>query len=91
MKSEIYGDLDQVLRAYLGDRLHLTPGALSFRDAKTRLVEAGANPKTLEELQRLFALCETYRFTSDFNESGDAKQIVREATHIVKTVERMLK
>jgi hypothetical protein len=91
MKSEIYGGLDQVLRAYLGDRLHLNPGALTFRDAQGLLTEAGADPKTLEELERLFALCETYRFTVDYNESADAKQIVHGANRIVKAVERNLK
>ena len=56
MKSEIYSDLDQVLRAYLGDRLHLTPGALSYREAQIELIEAGASAETLEELNALFAL-----------------------------------
>ncbi|MDF7823318.1 BatD family protein [Pontiellaceae bacterium B12227] len=91
MKSEIYEDLDQVLRAYLGDRLHLTPGALSYRDAEGALIEAGADFQTLEELKHLFALCEAYRFTTSYDEKGEARKIVREATRIVKTVERKLK
>ena len=91
MKSEIYEDLDEVLRAYLGDRLHLTPGALSFRDAEAALIEAGADFQTLEELKKLFALCEAYRFTTNYDEKGEARKIVREATRIVKTVERKLK
>ncbi len=91
MKSEIYRDLDGVLRAYLGDRLLLNPGALSFRDAEHGLVEAGADIRTQQELKKLFALCEAYRFTSAFDEPGDARQIVREAVRIVKTVENSLK
>jgi hypothetical protein len=91
MKSEIYGDLDQVLRAYLGDRLHLIPGALSFRDAEVKLIEAGADKETLEELKHLFAVCESYRFTTKYNEQGDAKQIIRDATRIVRSVEKSLK
>ncbi len=91
MKSEIYGDLDQILRAYLGDRLHLTPGALSYRDAETRLIEAGADVGTLEEFKRLFALCEAYRFTTRYDEKGHAKQIVHEAIRIVKNLEQALK
>ncbi len=91
MKSEIYRDLDQVLRAYLGDRLHLTPGALTYRDAEDRLLEAGADLQTLEKLKGLFALCEAYRFTRDYNDSADAKEIIHNATRIVKTVERNLK
>jgi len=91
MKSEIYRDLDQVLRAYLGDRLHLTPGALTYRDAEERLLEAGPDLKTLEKLKGLFALCEAYRFTRDYNASADAKEIIHDATRIVKAVERNLK
>ncbi|QBG48429.1 hypothetical protein EGM51_13875 [Verrucomicrobia bacterium S94] len=91
MKTEIYGDLDQCLRAYLGDRLHLVPGALSFRDAEMRLMEVGADDQTLKDLKNLFALCEAYRFARDFNETGNADDIVREAIRIVRTVERKLK
>ena len=91
MKSEIYGDLDQVLRAYLGDRLHLKPGALSFRDAEVKLTEAGTEAQAMEELRHLFALCEAYRFTGRYDEKGDAKMILRNAHRIVKAVERTLK
>jgi hypothetical protein len=91
MKSEVYGDLDQMLRAYLGDRLHLNPGALTFRDAEGLLAEAGADSQTLEELKNLFELCEAYRFTTDYNVTADAKQIVHDTNRIVKAVERNLK
>lgn len=91
MKVEIYGDLDHVLRAYLGDRLHLVPGALTFRDAEKSLVGKGADTRTLEELKELFARCEAYRFTTDFNETAQAKKIIHDATRIVKAVERSLK
>jgi hypothetical protein len=90
-KSAIYGDLDPMLRAYLGDRLHLNPGALSFRDAKEQLAAAGAEPRTLEELERVFTLCEAYRFARCFDEKGDARTIVRNAVETVKAVERTLK
>ncbi|MDF7806521.1 BatD family protein [Pontiellaceae bacterium B12219] len=91
MKSEIYSDLDKVLRAYLGDRLHLIPGALSYRDAEKQLAAAGADFQTLEELKILFSLCEAYRFTRNYDEQGNARKIVREAVRIVKTVEKSLK
>lgn len=91
MKSEIYGDLDQVLRAYLGDRLHLNPGALTFRDAEAQLIAKGADIQTLKELKSLFTVCEAYRFTTDFNEAAHAKQIVHNATQIVKKIERSLR
>ncbi|MBT8041723.1 MAG: BatD family protein [Pontiella sp.] len=91
MKSEIYGDLDQILRAYLGDRLHLTPGALSYRDAEARLIEAGADAQILDDFKRLFALCEAYRFTTRYDEKAQAKPIVHEAIRIIKSLEHALK
>ena len=91
MKSEIYSELDRVLRVYLGDRLHLNPGALSFRDARIQLAAFGADTQTLEDLQALFTRCEAYRFTTAHNEPGNAKQILRNAIRIVKSIERKLK
>ena len=91
MKGDIYSGLDRVLRAYLGDRLHLNPGALSFRDAQVQLAASGADTQTLEELQSLFARCEAYRFTTAHNEPGDPKQILRNAIGIIKSLERALK
>jgi len=87
MKSEIHGNLDHVLRAYLGDRLHLNPGALSFREAESQL-PAG---KETENLKQLFETCEAYRFTTDYDEPGNARQIVRKANRIVKSIERSLR
>ncbi len=91
MKTAIYCDLDECLRAYLADRLHLIPGALSYCDAESKLIEAGADFQTLEELKQLFALCEAYRFTTEFNEPGDAHEITQNAARIIRSVERKLK
>jgi len=90
-KSEIYRNLDGVLRAYLGDRLHLNPGALTFRDAEALLSQEGASAQTLDELRALFTLCEAYRFTAGYDEPAEARKIIRNATRIVKAVERSLK
>ncbi|HEY5621053.1 MAG TPA: hypothetical protein VIR77_00490, partial [Pontiella sp.] len=90
-KSEIYGDLDRMLRAYLGDRLHLNPGALSFRDAEHRLMQAGAEEETVGQVRDLFMLCESCRFTSGFEETADAKEIVHHAVHLIKALEKSLK
>ena len=91
MKSEIYSDLDQVLRAYLGDRLHLNPGALSFREVERSLIAKHSDKEIISALKQLFEVCEAYRFTCGFDEKTDARKIVRNATRIVKTVERTLK
>lgn len=91
MKSEIYTGLDRVLRAYLGDRLHLTPGALSFREVERNLIAKHSDKEIISALKQLFKVCEAYRFTRGFDEKTDARKIVRSATRIVKAVERSLK
>jgi len=91
MKSEIYGDLDQVLRAYLGDRLLLNPGALSFREVESRLVAKHSDKGIISALKQLFEICEAYRFTCGFDEKTDARKIIRNATRIVKGMERSLR
>ncbi|MCF7847826.1 MAG: BatD family protein [Kiritimatiellales bacterium] len=90
-KSEIYMGLDQTLRAYLGDRLHKRPGALTFRGVEKKLAAAGTDFQTVEKLESVFEICEAYRFTAGFDENADAKQIVHAANRIVKAVERNLK
>ncbi len=89
LKAEIYGDLDEILRAYLGDRLHLNPGALSFREAELKM--AKADPADIEKLRQLFAVCEAYRFTEGYDETADARAIVKDAVQTVKALERSLK
>lgn len=90
-KREIYGDLDEILRAYLGDRLHLNPGALAFREARERLSAAGVDAGILDRIGALFAVCEAYRFTAGFDGPADAKAIMRDAANVVAAVERRLK
>lgn len=91
MQKEIYSELDRVLRAYLGDRLHLNPGALSYSQAEQRLRNAGADDRILAELRALFALCEAYRFTTGHDAPGDAKRIIHDALTTVKALEGSLK
>ncbi|MCF7817397.1 MAG: BatD family protein [Kiritimatiellales bacterium] len=90
-KRAVYSELDQVLRAYLGDRLHSNPGALTFRDVEPRLLLARAKTETIDQLRELFGLCEAYRFTEHFDEQADARKIVHDANRIVKAVEGSLK
>lgn len=87
MKRAIYEDLDTMLRAYLGDRLYLNPGTLTFREVEDLLSEAGIPRQNIDDLKHLFLLCETYRFTRGFDEAADAGKIVQNAHRIVKVIE----
>lgn len=91
MKSEIYRELDRVLRAYLGDRLHKRPGAITFKEVDAALEERGAGKTVRDDLKSLFETCEAYRFTDNFDTEGDAKSIFQHADRIVKAVEGVLR
>ncbi len=91
LKTEIYCDLDECLRAYLGDRLHLVPGALSYRDAAVRLEKAGASDADIGKLRTLFSICESYRFTHGYDEKTDPRPIITDAVNTVRALERSLK
>ncbi len=90
-KRSIYGELDVMLRVYLGHRLHLNPGALTFREVEGCLAGAGVADENLDELRNLFMCCEAYRFTRDFDGPADAHVIVLNAVRIVQQMECNLK
>lgn len=90
-KSEIYAELDRVLRVYFGDRLHLNPGALTFKEIDHHLAESGAKIELRQQLKELFERCEAYRFTTAYDEKANARQIVHAAAPLVKAAERRLK
>ena len=91
-KNEIYSELDRVLRTYLGDRLNMVPGALSFREVEGKLTANHSGTEAIAApLKQLFEVCEAYRFTCGFDEKANARKIVRNATRIVKDLERNLK
>jgi hypothetical protein len=50
------------LREYLGARLDLPAGAMTFRDVKAPLEARGAEPAELDELRGIFETCEASRY-----------------------------
>jgi len=64
---------------------------LTFRDAERLLADEGVDSELRKELKNLFMLCEAYRYTHGYDEPADARKIVRDATAIIRTVERSLK
>ena len=52
----------QALRQYLGDRLGLSPGALTFADVEQRLAAREVDPELIKTLNDLFGGCEAGRY-----------------------------
>jgi len=52
----------RALRTYLGDKLRLAPGALTFQDVQEPLRAQGIDAETIQALQAFFRLCDAYRY-----------------------------
>ena len=52
----------EAVRRYLGERLGLAPGALTFADAERELAARGVSTETTTEWARLFERCEAGRY-----------------------------
>ena len=79
-----------VFRNYLGDKLRIPSGALTFNDVKDKLAVEGLDPATLEQLKALFHTCEAGQYAGTANIS-DAGSIAEQAVRVAKEIEKRLK
>ena len=77
-------------RNYLGDKLRMPRGALTFYDVKDRLTTKGVDQSTLKELKELFETCEAGRYAGTTGIMGTAS-ITEKATRVAKSLETKLK
>jgi hypothetical protein len=73
----------QALRQYLGDRLGLAPGALTFADVELRLAARGVDSELIRTLNNLFDRCEAGRYaggTLGGQTGTETANQIREAT-----------
>ena len=73
----------QALRHYLGDRLGLSPGALTFADVEQRLAAREVDPELIKTLNNLFGRCEAGRYaggTLGGQTGTETAQQIRQAT-----------
>ena len=79
------------LRAYLGARLTLAPGALTWRDVEPHLRRRGVKPQTLTTLDDLFRECEAGHYAGTAEASADADSLPQRAVRLVKDIDRRLR
>lgn len=80
----------QALRTYLGDKLKMPGGALTYRDVHEPLARAGVDEATLDRLKSLFAACEANQYAGAETDC-DPGAVAREALELAKIIERRLK
>jgi len=84
-----YASVLEALRGYLGARLNLSAGALTFADAKGALAARGVEKTQLDELKRLFERSEAGRYGGAANAAADAT-LSETALDVVGKLERTL-
>ncbi len=84
---------DLILRgfqSYLGNRLRVSTGALTFNDVRDKLAAEDIDPGVLERLRILFEKCEAGRYAGTLGIS-DAVSLAEEAILLAKDLEKKLK
>lgn len=89
--DDFHSRLLEALRGYLGARLDLPPGALTFADVRAELQRRGAAEETLAELRALFEQCEAGRYAGGGHASGDPSAMRERARQAVGQLERDLR
>lgn len=87
-----YADLLNALRTYMSGKLRSSvAGALTFADVQADLSHRGVDEETLSALKALFDQCEASRYAGGTGAPGDADTAVRQASSVVKSLERQLR
>ncbi len=81
----------RALRRYLGDRLGLAPGALTFADVEQRLAARNVDPELIRTLNSLFDRCEAGRYAGGALSGQTGTETADEISEAAKRLERLLK
>ncbi|MBN1832332.1 MAG: BatD family protein [Deltaproteobacteria bacterium] len=82
--------VQEAFRHYLGDKLRMAKGALTFNDVKEALKAKGLDPGTLDRLKALFERCEAGRYAG-IGAGSDSSSIVEQGILLAKDLEKKLK
>jgi hypothetical protein len=77
-------------KRYLGDKLRIPAGALTFNDVSTPLSEKGVALETIDKLQTLFSECEAARY-GQTPPDDTIEKIIKQALDLLKKLEKTLK
>jgi len=81
----------QALRQYLGDRLGLAPGALTFADVELRLAARGVDSELIRTLNNLFDRCEAGRYAGGTLGGQTGTESVYQDREATEKLEQFLK
>ena len=82
--------VSESLRKYLGAKLRMSHGALTFNDVAELLTARGVDPAVLEDLQQLIKKCEASRYAGG-GSGGNTGVVASQCLALVQKLERVLK
>jgi hypothetical protein len=82
--------IQDAFRHYLGDKLRMPRGALTFNDVKEALEEKGLDQDTLNRLKALFERCEAGSYAG-IEGSSNTSSIAEQGILLAKDLEKKLK
>ncbi|MGK0184289.1 MAG: hypothetical protein ACI9R3_000055 [Verrucomicrobiales bacterium] len=80
----------EVFRSYLGSKLRVPGGALTFRDAAEPLEAKGVDEESLDTIKSIFDQCEASRYAGG-NSADDTAALQLQVLEIAQNLERKLK
>jgi BatD DUF11 like domain len=81
-------DMLDAIKNYLGDKLRIPAGALTFEDVRDKLALKGADPETLSSLKAFFADCEAACY--GLAAADDVADTFDKVQDLVKKLEKIL-
>jgi hypothetical protein len=89
--DHFHSQLLDALRGYLGARLDLPPGALTFADVIGVLQQRGAAEETIAGLRALFEQCEAGRYAGGMQSGDEPSHMAERARQASGHLERDLR
>jgi len=77
-------------RNYLGDKLRMPRGALTFNDVKEEMLSKGVSQETLDQLKTFFETCDAGRYAGS-GPVPDAVSMTEQSVSIAEDLEKKLK
>jgi hypothetical protein len=88
---ETYAQLLETVRGYLGSKLRMSAGALTFKDAEQKLSQNSVDSETIQTLHQIFKQCEAGRYAGNSDIGQDITKIIEDTLSFAKKAERKFK
>ena len=75
---------------YLGTKLRMPMGAITFGDVRERLVQKGIDQETLDQLKSMIDMCEAGRYAGPESLTGSAG-LQQQSFDLARSIEKQLK